>query len=557
AVDAAGDLLLADYQNHRVLAYDAERIGNGATGSCTEVALDEALVGGGAIRFDCGTAVINLNSVKTINAPTTIDGGGKITLSGQNARQLFAVAGGARLTLRNIVLADGLSGGDGGAISTGLGSEVSIEHSTIRNSKALASGGAIVSYGPLTIVDSVLEDNQALNGGALYPRWTGADTKIVNSVLRNNQATDTANGWGGAILSWDGALVRIQGSDISNNHAQFGGAIYNFANSVLWIENKSRLHDNSAGYGGALYNNSVAALQDVAISNNAAGSGGGVLNNDSLTLNLVTLAGNTATGYGGGLYTNQGTATLNAVVISVGSAGYGGGIFSTGNGLVLLADSTVSGNSAGNGGGISNDNSTLTLSASTISGNSADSGGGLENNGTATLTNATISGNSAKSGGGLFNLANATLTNVTISGNTGTIIGGAVSNFRTLTLKNTIVANSASSGNCYNDSGPAASLTSAGYNISSDSTCGLSGAGDRNNINPLLGALGNYGGSTLVHMPKSGSLAIDGIFGSDVPSYDQRGVLRPQGAGYDIGAVERRAIDADYPPRAYIPMVIR
>jgi hypothetical protein len=52
---------------------------------------------------------------------------------------------------------------------------------------------------------------------------------IVGSVLRNNQATDTTDGWGGALLAWDGAPVTIEGSDIYSNTAQSGGAIYNTA----------------------------------------------------------------------------------------------------------------------------------------------------------------------------------------------------------------------------------------------------------------------------------------------------------------------------------------
>jgi hypothetical protein len=122
-----------------------------------------------------------------------------------------------------------------------------------------------------------------------------------------------------------------------------------------------------------------------------------------------------------------------------------------------------------------------------------------------------------------------------------------------LTLKNTIVANSPSGGNCYKYSGGATNIASAGYNISSDNTCALSGTGDRNGVNPRLTALGNYGGPTQVHMLKLGSPAIDGVTGSDAPSTDQRGIARPQGSGYDIGAVERRSTDSDRAPRVYLP----
>ena len=93
----------------------------------------------------------------------------------------------------------------------------------------------------------------------------------------------------------------------------------------------------------------------------------------------------------------------------------------------------------------------------TIAGNSAAYyGGGIGNygsgNGTATLTNVTIAGNSAEYGGGLDDeLGTATLTNVTIAGNSADYGGGlydadAYLDEGTVTLNNTVVANSTSGG---------------------------------------------------------------------------------------------------------------
>ena len=336
------------------------------------------------------------------------------------------------------------------------------------------------------IANSVLEGNEALNGGALYPRWSGAQTTIVGSVLRNNRATDTNDGWGGAILAWDGAPVTIDGSDIEGNSAREGGGIYNFANSILTLQGNTRLRNNVARFGGGMHNDGIATLTNVTLSGNSSGSSGGALYNDL--------------------------------------------------GTALLANVTLNGNSAGG------------------------EGGGLVNYSTVTLINVTVSGNSAStSGGGLFNGGKASLTNVTLSGNSASSNGGGIyhSSFAiadTLTLKNTIVANSPLGGNCRASPFSVTNITSAGYNISSDNTCALSGTGDRNGVNPLLTALGNYGGPTQVHMLKPGSPAIDGVLGSDAPTTDQRGVARPQGGGYDIGAVERRSSDSSLAPREYLPV---
>ncbi|MGQ0602085.1 MAG: hypothetical protein ACT4QE_10370, partial [Anaerolineales bacterium] len=201
-------------------------VGNGTPGSCTEAALNTALAGGGSVTFNCGSAphTILFTGQKSINLNTTIDGGGTITLDGQNTHRLFDV--GAVLTLRNIVLTRGYFNGDGGAIRNNSNGTLILEGSIIRDSRATLSGGAILSDGgPLTITNSLLEGNRAINGGALYPRFAGARTMIINSVLRNNHTTDMNNGWGGAILAWDGAPVTIKGSDLSSNTAGYGGGI--------------------------------------------------------------------------------------------------------------------------------------------------------------------------------------------------------------------------------------------------------------------------------------------------------------------------------------------
>ena len=69
------------------------------------------LSGGGAVDFNCGEATIIVGSTKVIASDTTIDGGGQITLSGGDARQIFSVAANATLTLRNITLIDGFNAG--------------------------------------------------------------------------------------------------------------------------------------------------------------------------------------------------------------------------------------------------------------------------------------------------------------------------------------------------------------------------------------------------------------------------------------------------------------
>ncbi len=67
-------------------------------GTCDETALTNALGGGGTVTFNCGgPATIQITSLKTISQPTTIEGGGIITITGELNTRLFNVNNGASL----------------------------------------------------------------------------------------------------------------------------------------------------------------------------------------------------------------------------------------------------------------------------------------------------------------------------------------------------------------------------------------------------------------------------------------------------------------------------
>jgi hypothetical protein len=119
-----------------------------------------------------------------------------------------------------------------------------------------------------------------------------------------------------------------------------------------------------------------------------------------------------------------------------------------------------------------------------------------------------------------------------------------------VTLRNTIVANSTSGGNC-----GSGAIINGGNNIDSSTTCGWgSTSGSMSSTNPLLGALANNGGPTKTFALLTGSPAIDGVTfnaPNSAPSTDQRGVARPQGVRYDIGSYEYDFY------RIYLPLVIK
>ncbi|HEY0073532.1 MAG TPA: choice-of-anchor Q domain-containing protein [Abditibacteriaceae bacterium] len=229
-------------------------------------------------------------------------------------------------------------------------------------------------------------------------------------------------------------------------------------------------------------------------------------------------------------------------------ASIGGAIYNLGT--LTLTNNTISGNGTSfqGGGGIFNVG-TLMLQNSTISGNTTTlQGGGILNVGTLNITNSTISNNTSYQGGGIYTEEDSVLklANCTLSGNSASAGGGGIYNKGALQIGDTILNAGTQGVNLISDR---SSITSFGYNLSSDGSGPNNGITDRLNTDPLLGPLADNGGPTQTHALLPGSPAID--TGSVVRGADQRGRLRPfdvpnvtNGSYYgsDIGAVEQGAI---------------
>jgi hypothetical protein len=208
-------------------------------------------------------------------------------------------------------------------------------------------------------------------------------------------------------------------------------------------------------------------------------------------------------------------------------------------------NSSVSGNTALSfGGGIFNTaGGTLTVAGTLMSNNTADldEGGGVTNNGgTLILTNDTLWNNlAATAGGAVSGSTSITLTNDTIADNS-VAVGPAAGIFTedALIANTTVADNTGGSGNC-----DGATLTDEGYNLDTDGTCDFHAATDKNEVDPQLGSLQANGGPTLTMAPASASPVVNAIppgvngCGTTITT-DQRGALRPNGTGCDIGAYE-------------------
>ena len=329
-------------------------------------------------------------------------------------------------------------------------------------------------------------------------------------------------------------------------------------------------------------------LSRLQVTGGSSDFGGGILNAATLRLERVLVTGNTSTGSfgtGGGVY-NLGELHVVDTEINSNEGGFGGAIRNDGT-LTVLRSSIASNIGSPQAGGINN-NGTALIVASTLALNqvSFGAGGALRNRGTLTLVDSTLRGNSSVSrGGGIYNHSGGVLrvTNSTLSGNTDTVVGGGINNEGgtvvlanvtltnnspdgiynwqggTFTLANSIVA--LQSGGGANCAGPTA-VSSGGYNIVGDASCGIASTGDQPSTNPQIGPLASNGGSTRTHALLAGSPAIDagapagcqghrdgdGIL--DALLTDQRGRLRVDGDGSggvrcDIGAYEFAATTTD------------
>jgi hypothetical protein len=523
-------------------------------------------------------------------AAYAIDGGSVITLTGLDANRLLFMQANAALTLTNISLTSGNAGADYGGCIYNFSGKLRLDNVTLQNcrtadaylggaidnnggtltiagSRILSStashGGGIFSFGTLVIVSSTIAYNTATTGAGGGLNVTGSAT-ISRSQIYVNRAS---GGDGGGLYAESGSNVTIQNSLIASNVTTStvfasGGGLYSLGTVTV---TGSTFSDNLARYGGGIDIEGKAMLSNAALSGNTGTvAGGGIFNAGNTTLSNSTLSGNSGSLAGGGI-DNNGTLTLTNATLS-GNTAYssGGGIAN--ERIATVSNSTLSGNSAPDGGGIYNYHMTLTLRNSTLSGNQANQGGGIyNNNGNMSLSNATLSGNSATNGGGIFNNGDTTLTNVSL--NNRAALAGKAHNLYfyggVLTLTHTIVNFDATYGaNCFG--ADATKRVSRGHNLANDTQCDLLATGDQQSplVPILLGPLGNHGGPTLTHLPRLGSAAIgsgDNAVCAAPPVYnlDQRGVLRPQGAVCDIGAVERRPSDSDLVPWLYLPLVVR
>jgi predicted outer membrane repeat protein len=261
----------------------ARTVGKGTARSCTSAAVVSAVRAGGTVRFACGSRPVTIRmraTAKVLNtrSDVVLDGGGKVTLSGQGRRRILYMntcdrslvwatphcqdQATPRLVVRDIAFAkgnstgDNVDGGGGGAIFA-RGGRLRIERATFTGNRCDPQGpdiggGAVRVLSqyqglPVEVADSRFTGNACSNGGALSS--IGVSWNVAGSRFSGNRAI----GSGGAIYN-DGnrMALTITGSRLTGNHAaEGGGAVFFVSNDrtgTLEIRSSTLKHNPSDGF---------------------------------------------------------------------------------------------------------------------------------------------------------------------------------------------------------------------------------------------------------------------------------------------------------------------
>jgi hypothetical protein len=342
-------------------------VGTGTAASCTEAAFRSAVAAGGVITFDCGSApaTITVTAEVSVSQDTTIDGAGKVTLSGGGSSRILHIASAWNvatplLTVQNLSFVDGFTSDvpnttstaqGGGAIFEDGGSltviNCTFSHNQCASSGQDVSGGAIngQGIGTLTIVGSTFSNNSGSNGGAVGTQ--AENVTIVNTTFTNNSATGTdgnpGNGGDGGALTYDGQNVSLTlcGDVFAGNRANAaGGAVFRVAyhdeevNIDRCTFDGNSVDPNSGNAAGLYLEYVTINMNGTTISNNTGHYGGGIWIGQSAIANLtnVTIANNTASGGGGVWFANGVTGTFLNVTVA---GNTGDGLFGGGTGVKL------------------------------------------------------------------------------------------------------------------------------------------------------------------------------------------------------------------------------
>lgn len=275
--------------------------GNGSPASCTQVALQAALNGGGEILCNCGpdSLTLVLTSPLLVTQTSIVDGAGLLILDGNQGTRIIDKSQNIDFTIQRTTLRNGKAPGPSGHFSNQCGGAIlargggviraidcRFEANTVTSTNGSdIAGGAVYVFGEQEgrFSNCTFINNTASNGGAIG--GLGSDILISNCTFFRNAALGSSGGLrghGGAI-NLDGVeiaaankLYSVCGSEFIENHGETQGGASNtvFSDNVgakLEIDQcyfeGNYLRGADRGNGGAIFhvvddfNNGYSELQ--------------------------------------------------------------------------------------------------------------------------------------------------------------------------------------------------------------------------------------------------------------------------------------------------------
>ncbi len=417
------------YANHASSNYTVEI-------SDTTFSANKAVAGYGGAIYALGQGITwTLNNI-SFTSNTASYGGGAIFFCGSNQTN-------TALNITNSVFDGNTAQGDGGAIWS-WNSNVISGTNFYRNTTTGRGGAICCTNGRLNITGGNFSENSATTGGAIHlvntytanstisgtafqnntasadggAIWLGSkdNLTLTNTTLSTNKAVN-----GGAIYS-NGRLTINNGGTISGNIASAdGGALYLAEGSAFTSSGSLQFNSNSAGVnGGAIYSRIDLSVSAKFTGNSAKQNGGAIYGENSVSVTDSTFTGNSAVQRGGAIY-GKGTVNITRGIFTTNSAGSNGGAIYAASDLMVTHSEFRRNSANGDGGAVYAIGSSLTMDNTLIADNTAKgNGGGTYATAAVSLLNLTVANNTATgNGGGMWNSIGATVKNSIFWGNRG------------------------------------------------------------------------------------------------------------------------------------------
>ena len=238
--------------------------------------------------FDNNGAAFNAGAI--LNVGDVVFRGGTMSNNGSQGAGSWNMAG--SMTIVDSFLSNNSGGNNFGAIANGKfgngSASLVVRRSTITGSSAFTGGGiANLAAGTASVIDSFIVLNDGRSGGGIYSEGT---LTLANTDVSLNTAIN-----GGGIDMAAGSLV-VRDSSITHNETNssngFGGGLEVEQGNALIV--RTDVSSNTADNGGGIANRALGnlTLRFDTIDFNTAILGGGVLNEGTITRVGTTFTGN-------------------------------------------------------------------------------------------------------------------------------------------------------------------------------------------------------------------------------------------------------------------------